>query len=90
MTDGELLIMTKSNLAIAGSTWDSYLQNLITVSKQSIAREGITLTDTLEDDNLIVMYASYLYRKRVEDVAAMPRMLRYALNNRLFAEKSMP
>ena len=95
MTDAELLTLTKSNLQIAGPTWDAYLTQLITVAKQSIAREGITLTDTLEDNNLVVMYAAYLYRKRAESsvqgnlswVAGMPRMLRYALNNRLFAEK---
>ena len=87
MTDAELLTLTKSNLQIAGSTWDAYLTHLITAARQSIAREGITLTDTLEDNNLVVMYASYLYRKRAEDSGAMPRMLRYALNNRLFSEK---
>ena len=40
------------------------------------------------DCNLIVMYTSYLYRKRVGDDPVMPRMLRYALNNRVFAEKA--
>lgn len=90
MTDAELLTLTKSNLSIASTTWDAYLTQLITVAKQSIAREGITLTDTLEDNNLVVMYASYLYRKRAEDSGAMPRMLRYALNNRLFSEKGAP
>ena len=87
MTDNELLVLVKANLAIARSTWDDYLTNMINVSKQSIAREGITLEDTFEDNNLIVMYTSYLYRKRADDIPAMPRMLRYALNNRLFAEK---
>ena len=87
MTDNELLVLVKANLAIARSTWDDYLTNLINVSKQSIAREGITLEDTFEDNHLIVMYTSYLYRKRADDIPAMPRMLRYALNNRLFAEK---
>ena len=56
--------MTKSNLQIAGSSFDDY------------------------DCNLIVMYTSYLYRKRVGDDPVMPRMLRYALNNRVFAEKA--
>lgn len=87
MTNEEILVMVKSNLSIASTTWDAYLLQLITVARQSIAREGITLADTLEDNNLVVMYASYLYRKRAEDSGAMPRMLRYALNNRLFAQK---
>lgn len=87
MTDTELLTMTKCNLSIAGTTWNEYLTNLITASKQMIAREGITLRDTVEDANLVVMYAAYLFRKRAEDNPAMPRMLRYALNNRLLSEK---
>ena len=88
MTESGLLAMTKSNLAIITNTWDTYLTNLIEVSRKAIAREGITLNeDDMEDCNLIVMYAAYLYRKRTEDVAAMPRMLRYALNNRVFSEK---
>lgn len=51
----------------------------------------------IEDANLIVMYAAYLYRNRVNDsetgyktaisATGMPRMLRYALNNRLFSQK---
>ena len=88
MTDEDILEYLKLNLAIIRDTWDKYLLNLIDVSRQAISREGITLEDTREDANLIVMYAAYLYRKRAEDSAAMPRMLRYALNNRLFAEKS--
>lgn len=88
MTDVELLSMVKLNLAIIGDTWNEYLTNLIAVSKKAIAREGITLNDSdIEDCNMVVMYTAYLYRKRAEDTAAMPRMLRYALNNRIFSEK---
>lgn len=88
MTNNDLLTMTKSNLSLINHTWDDYLLNLIDVSKEMITREGVTLSDTLEDNNLIVMYASYLYRKRAEDTAVMPRMLRYALNNRVISEKA--
>lgn len=88
MTDNDILNMTKANLSLINHTWDEYLINLIGVSRQMIAREGITLADTLEDNNLIVMYTSYLYRKRAEDTAVMPRMLRYALNNRVISEKA--
>jgi hypothetical protein len=34
------------------------------------------------------MYTSYLWRKRAED-APMPRMLRWALNNRIMSEKAV-
>lgn len=89
MTDETILAMLKVNLQIiAGNTLqDAYLQNLIETAQQMITREGITLADTIEDDNLVVMYAAYLYRKRADDSPVMPRMLRYALNNRLFSQK---
>lgn len=89
MTDATILEMTKSNLQIVqGNTLqDSYLQMLIKSAQEMITREGITLTDSIEDGNLVVMYAAYLYRKRADDAPVMPRMLRYALNNRLFSQK---
>lgn len=88
MTDAELLKMTKSNLQIAGSTWDDYLAQLLTAAQGAIATQGITLDlEKIDDCNLVVMYASYLYRKRADDNPSMPRMLRYELNNRLFAQK---
>ena len=88
MTNGDLLAILKCNLQIIGTTWDDYLTNLIEASTREIGREGIVLDQTQIDDcNLIVMYASYLYRKRNSDDVNMPRMLRYALNNHLFAQK---
>lgn len=89
MTAAELLTMTKLNLEIpaANTLFDEYISNLIDAAKQMISREGIVLTESIEDDNLVVMYAAYLYRKRAEDTPQMPRMLRYALNNRLFSQK---
>lgn len=87
MSEENILTNVKLNLGIAGETMDKYLRDLIKVSKRAIAIEGINLTGSINDSNLVVMYTAYLYRKRAEDVAPMPRMLRYALNNRLFAEK---
>lgn len=87
MTNSDILAMLKSNLQLIGTTWDEYLTQLIEVSTREIGREGVVLdTSQIDDVNLIVMYASYLYRKRNTD-GPMPRMLRYALNNRLFAGK---
>ena len=92
MTDSDLLSMTKLNLQLSGTAFDGYLSNLIIpAAKKAIAQEGITLDlANLNDCNIVVMYASYLYRKRADSEAGMPRMLRYALNNRLFAEKAKP
>ncbi len=87
MTCDQLLIMLKSNLELVNSLHDEYLTQLLLAARQMINREGITLSDSVEDGNLIVMYAAYLYRKRADDSPVMPRMLRYALNNRLFSQK---
>lgn len=89
MTDATILDMTKANLQILkdNTLQDEYLQMLITSAREMIAREGITLNDSIEDGNLVVMYAAYLYRKRADGEPVMPRMLRYALNNRIFSQK---
>ena len=92
--------MLKANLEKRNSVNDSYLEKLIAAAKAEIAREGITLSDSaysFDEGNLIVMYAAYLYnmRRPVEDgyrtdslyPQGMPYMLRYALNNMLFAQK---
>ena len=42
---------------------------------------------SVEDGMLIAMYSAYIYRKRKEANSAMPRMLRYELNQRLFSQK---
>lgn len=87
MTESDLLSILKLNLSILTTAYDAYLTMLIKTAKQMITREGITLQDTDEDNQIIVMYAAYLFRKRAEDNPVMPRMLRYALNNRLFSQK---
>lgn len=87
MTEADLLKLLKLNLSMITTVYDDYLAHLLLTSRELISREGISLQDTQEDNELIVMYAAYLYRKRAEDNPPMPRMLRWALNNRLFGEK---
>lgn len=100
MDNNALLEMLKANLEKRNSINDAYLTQLIELSKTEIVREGITLSDdnyTVDEANLIVMYAAYLYRRRVGtsegyssaalNPQGMPYMLRYALNNMLFAQK---
>lgn len=65
----------------------NYLSQVIDAAIAFITREGITLEGTVEDLQLVEMYAAYLVRKR-NATEAMPRMLRWALNNRLFSQKS--
>ena len=88
MTQEELIKLLKIDLQLMTSAFDGYLDQLLTAAEEMIAREGVTLTGSAEDDQLRIMYAAYLYRKRAEDTPQMPRMLRWALNNRLFGQKA--
>lgn len=87
--DATLLKLVKMDLGLVTTSKDELLVLVLGSAKEEIEREGITLRDTVDDAHLIVMYAAYLFRKRAKDTdtAGMPRMLRYALNNRLFSEK---
>lgn len=91
MKEEAILDMLKMDLGISTDKYDKYLGNLIKLSKAAIQREGINIEEgmecTIEDGMLIQMYSAYLYRKRREEAAQMPRSLRYALNNRLFGQR---
>lgn len=95
MTDAEILTMLQVDLGemYPSTQRQTYLNQAITAAQAFIVREGITLTDSAEDGQLVEMYAAYLVRKRaiVGNTSfsdAMPRMLRWALNNRLFSQKA--
>ena len=99
MTSNDLLVALKWNLEIITDTMDadsktakdSELMQYIDYAKALIAREGITLNveNSIEDFMLVVTYAGHLYSKRkASDVSqALPKDLRWALNNRLFSQK---
>lgn len=89
MTESDVLTVLKTDLQISISAiqYDAYLSKLISLAKAAIKKEGIELADNVEDGMLVEMYAAYLYRRRREENIAMPRSLRYALNNRLFSQK---
>ena len=83
-----LLSMLKVDLGIMQTTaYDERLSQYLENALASIKEEGATLDLTvLKDKQLVVMYAAWTWRKR-ESGEGMPRMLRYALNNRIFSEK---
>ncbi|WP_277255855.1 hypothetical protein [Negativibacillus massiliensis] len=87
MVDAEVLSILKTDLQISSSALDDYLFTLIESAKEYIQREGIVLTESRGDGMLVEMYAAYLYRKRREEKAEMPRMLRWEMNNRVFSQK---
>lgn len=86
MTDSELLAMLKIDCGITTTAFDERLTQYVDTAKAEITREGVTLTDTASDSQLVVMYAAWLWRKR-DTGEGMPRMIRYALNNRILSEK---
>ena len=92
-----MLTMMKVDLGVMTTTlYDERFCQLLTVAKQAIIDEGAkTLSDADPlDQQLIVMYAEWLWRKRDftmgtrqnVDVTVMPRSLRLLLNNRVVGE----
>lgn len=86
MTDSELLTMLKIDCGITTTAFDERLTQYVDTAKAEITREGATLVDTASDSQLVVMYAAWLWRKR-DTGEGMPRMLRYALNQKVFSQK---
>lgn len=90
MTNSDILVLLEADLDMISpdTTRLAQLNHLINVAEAEIEREGVTFSSpyTIEEGHLVVMYAAYLFRKRKTD-EGMPRMLRYALNNRLLAQK---
>lgn len=91
-----LLTMLKNDLELIFDYMDdesrqskeAQLTTYIYAAINFIETEGIELKyENFGDLMLITMYASWLYDKRKDGVAVMPRMLRYNLNNRLFSQK---
>lgn len=102
MTDAEKLAILKTNLQLLTNTQDEYLGFLLTAAGAAMEREGITLDDTADCNACQVDYAAYLFRKRAASTqsstigtgfapnggeTAMPRFLRYQLNNILISQK---
>ena len=86
MADSTMLTMLKTDLGISTSTaYNTRLEQLLTVAQREIIGEGASDLDASDplDQQLIVMYAAWLWRRR-DNMEGMPRMLRLALNNRVF------
>lgn len=82
-----MLTAVKVDLGITTTAYDTRLGQYIDAAKAAIEREGIDINDeSVEDGNMIVMYAAHLWRKR-DTQEGMPKMLRWMMNNRLFSQK---
>ncbi len=83
MVDYKTLV--KLDLQLHHNAFDVLLEQYIDAARTFIRKEsGKEVTDSADDVQIVVMYAAYLYRKRAAPDTEMPRMLRWALNNRAF------
>lgn len=88
MNAAEKLAILKADLQQLTSSNDVYLGKLLELGAAAIKREGIVLTEEdIECDMAVIHYAAYLFRKRASADTAMPRYLRYELNNLLMSQK---
>lgn len=87
MTETQRLEILKKDLQRLTNANDEYLTILLRQGEAAIKREGIILSDDIESDMAVIQYAAYLFRKRSGTETAMPRFLRYQLNNMLFSQK---
>ena len=83
MEETTKLQMLKIDLGINTSAYDSRLTQYLASAKAEIEREGVKLTDSAPDENLIVQYAAWMWRKR-DTGEGIPRMIRWQINNRIF------
>ena len=89
MTDAQLLAALKVSLGITVEAYDDRLTQLIADAKSAIIAEGAGSLDPSGDTGdaqLVIMYAQWSWTRR-DSMEAMPRMLRWRLNNRIFGEK---
>ena len=85
-----LEVITDYMDADAKAAKETELLQYLRAAREYVTREGVALTDSAGDAQILVMYASWLYNRRKSDntYGAMPRMLRWTLNNHIMAQKA--
>lgn len=83
-----MLSMLKVDLGITTTAYDARLSQMLTVAENEIKREGAKISPetSVDDANLVILYTAWMWRKR-DAMEAMPRMIRWQLNNRVFGKK---
>lgn len=89
MTSAEKLSVLKNDLQLMSNANDLFLSILLEQAAEAIKQEGIILNESIQSDMIIISYAAYLFRKRAGTDTAMPKFLRYQLNNLLFGQKAV-
>ena len=98
MTTAELLVMLEAQLEIitdymdaaAKSSKEAELTQYLNAAQRFIEKEGAVL-DLADIGHcmIVVMYAAWLYNRRLDPTAQMPRMIRWNLNNLIFSQKAV-
>lgn len=99
MDAATMLSMLKIDLGIVTDAYDARLAQYIEAAADEIRREGASTLDassSVPDAMLVTQYAAFMWRSRTHEPGSsqsnagtgMPRWLRYAINNRIFAEKA--
>lgn len=93
MTTAERLTLLKADLQMLTSANDELLTFFLNAGEQAMQREGIVNDESMDYEHCVISYAAYLFRKRATDTSggatgntAMPRFLRYELNNLRFSQ----
>lgn len=85
-----LELLKKEVMAYGSSIYDDLLEAKLKQAESEIKRENITLNLSEYDDSMLVInYAKWLWELRETPNAPMPRMVRYALNQRIFSRKKV-
>lgn len=82
------LMLLKKDLQMTTKANDEYLDFLLSKAKELMEREGTREEDTNEYAGIQIDYAAYLFRKRASAQTAMPRFLRWEMNNLLISQKA--
>lgn len=95
MTATERRTLLKADLQLTTNANNDLLDFLLIQAKENMEIEGITDDGSSAYEGCLKDYAAYLFRKRAADssggkegATAMPRFLRWELNNLLFKQKS--
>ena len=82
-----ILQLLKIDLGITHTLRDSFFIQLIKGTIKEIERRGITLDITMADDQMLVVdYAAWTYRKRIEG-APLATNIQHRLRNRIVKER---
>lgn len=91
MTADEKLVLLKMDLQQITCSNDAFLRHLLNFADAMMKKEGATDDGSIAYEGIQIEYAAYLFRKRAANTAggkdsatAMPRFLRWQLNNLIF------